>query len=211
MIINLNKLILEKNKRAWTQGHLAEVCGVSLRTIQRIEKTGVASHETIKALASVFEISIEELIYHEPENATNDISLNTKYEKQNAETIIDTNEKPSITGKFVAITGTMFVLAFVVIICGIFLPPHIADQYSFGLKSDYYLAYGLSFLILLPGIILLCLSIGLHKYNHTWSKWTLMFSTLLFLVFNIKTGFIVFILVYFLLFWKSKEKEVQNK
>ena len=69
MIINLNKLITEKNKRAWTQGHLAEVCGLSLRTIQRIEKTGVASHETIKALASVFEISIEDLIYHEAINA----------------------------------------------------------------------------------------------------------------------------------------------
>lgn len=78
MIINLNKLITEKNKRAWTQGHLAEVCGLSLRTIQRLEKTGVASHETIKALASVFEISIEELLCQEPKQILNDTTSNKK-------------------------------------------------------------------------------------------------------------------------------------
>jgi transcriptional regulator with XRE-family HTH domain len=71
MIINLNRLILEKNKRAWTQTHLAEVCDLSLRTIQRIEKTGTASHETIKALASVFEIHAKDLIYTETNNRSN--------------------------------------------------------------------------------------------------------------------------------------------
>jgi DNA-binding XRE family transcriptional regulator len=65
MIINLNRLVLEKNKRAWTQSHLAEVSDLSLRTIQRIEKTGTASHETIKSLAAVFEIQANDLMYTE--------------------------------------------------------------------------------------------------------------------------------------------------
>ena len=62
MKINLDRLKSERNKRAWTQNHLAEVCGLSLRTIQRIEKTGSASNESIQALASVFSISIEDLL-----------------------------------------------------------------------------------------------------------------------------------------------------
>ena len=51
----------ERSKRAWSQSHLAEVTGLSLRTIQRIEMHGVGSLESIKALAAVFELSVLEL------------------------------------------------------------------------------------------------------------------------------------------------------
>jgi len=51
----------ERQKRAWSQEHLAEVTGLGLRTIQRVEKTGSASYESVRALASVFSLEIENL------------------------------------------------------------------------------------------------------------------------------------------------------
>jgi len=48
----------EREKRAWSQEHLARVTGLGLRTIQRIEKTGVAAFESAKALAAVFSIDV---------------------------------------------------------------------------------------------------------------------------------------------------------
>ena len=50
-----------RDTRAWSQEHLAEVCSLSLRTIQRIENTGVGSFETVRALAAGLEISISDL------------------------------------------------------------------------------------------------------------------------------------------------------
>lgn len=43
-------------KRGWTQAQLAEMVGVTSRTIQRIEQGQKPSLETTKALASVFEV-----------------------------------------------------------------------------------------------------------------------------------------------------------
>lgn len=51
----------ERSKRAWSQSQLAEASGVSLRTVQRIEKTGVASLESVKAFASVYCLEITDI------------------------------------------------------------------------------------------------------------------------------------------------------
>jgi transcriptional regulator with XRE-family HTH domain len=48
-------------KRGWSQQQLAEVSGTSLRTVQRIEAGATPSLETLKSLAAVFEVSIEDL------------------------------------------------------------------------------------------------------------------------------------------------------
>ncbi|MGC3979961.1 MAG: helix-turn-helix domain-containing protein [Steroidobacteraceae bacterium] len=48
-------------KRGWSQQQLAEVSGLSLRTVQRIESGAMPSLESLKSLASVFEVSIEDL------------------------------------------------------------------------------------------------------------------------------------------------------
>ncbi len=55
----IRKLRLQKG---WSQEQLAELTGLSTRTIQRIEKGSVASQESISALASVFAIDREELL-----------------------------------------------------------------------------------------------------------------------------------------------------
>ena len=48
-------------QRGWSQQQLSEISGTSLRTIQRIEAGATPSLETLKSLAAVFEVSIEEL------------------------------------------------------------------------------------------------------------------------------------------------------
>ncbi|TDF38184.1 XRE family transcriptional regulator [Alteromonadaceae bacterium M269] len=50
----VKQLRLERN---WTQQHLADACDVSLRTIQRIEKYGNASYESVMSLCAVLEIT----------------------------------------------------------------------------------------------------------------------------------------------------------
>ncbi|MBT1449290.1 helix-turn-helix domain-containing protein [Glaciecola sp. XM2] len=43
----------------WTQQHLADVCGVNMRTIQRVENKGTASLETLMALCVAFDTKRE--------------------------------------------------------------------------------------------------------------------------------------------------------
>jgi transcriptional regulator with XRE-family HTH domain len=45
-------------KKGWSQSQLAEMAGVTTRTIQRIEQGNRPSMETCKALASVFEVDL---------------------------------------------------------------------------------------------------------------------------------------------------------
>ena len=48
-------------QRGWSQEQLAELCDLSVRTIQRLEKDDRASVETYKSLASVFEVNFQKL------------------------------------------------------------------------------------------------------------------------------------------------------
>jgi transcriptional regulator with XRE-family HTH domain len=59
--VDSNLIRSERENRGWSQGHLASVAGLSLRTIQRIEKTGSASFESVTALASVFSVEVADL------------------------------------------------------------------------------------------------------------------------------------------------------
>lgn len=61
MNVDVNLIKAERNKRGWTQSQLADICSLSLRTIQRIEKSGLASHESVQSLAAAYEITIENL------------------------------------------------------------------------------------------------------------------------------------------------------
>jgi transcriptional regulator with XRE-family HTH domain len=56
----------QRERRAWSQEHLAEVAGLGLRTIQRIEKTGNASYESARSLAAVFEMDVAQLRVAQP-------------------------------------------------------------------------------------------------------------------------------------------------
>jgi transcriptional regulator with XRE-family HTH domain len=48
-------------QRGWSQQQLADLSGLSVRTIQRLEKGLDASNESLKSLAAVFEIDFSQL------------------------------------------------------------------------------------------------------------------------------------------------------
>ena len=66
--MNVQKLRLQ---RGWSQQQLAELSGLSARTIQRIENGQPASAESLKSLAAVFEIDFFTL------TSEQDMSANT--------------------------------------------------------------------------------------------------------------------------------------
>lgn len=49
----------EREERAWPQRQLAEAAKVNLRTIQRLERDGSASFETLMAVAGAFDIDVK--------------------------------------------------------------------------------------------------------------------------------------------------------
>lgn len=62
----IRKMRLQKG---WSQEQLAEVSGLSIRTIQRLERGHKASLESLKSLAAVFDASVTQL--QEDENVVN--------------------------------------------------------------------------------------------------------------------------------------------
>ena len=52
-----------RTDRVWSQEHLAKASGLGLRTIQRLESRGSGSQESIRALASVFEVKADTLVW----------------------------------------------------------------------------------------------------------------------------------------------------
>lgn len=56
-------MIIRKHRldKGWSQETLAEVAGLSVRTIQRIERGGSASLDSMGALAAAFDVSISDL------------------------------------------------------------------------------------------------------------------------------------------------------
>ena len=63
MEMKLNQQLIKQMRlqRNWSQAQLAEITGLSKRTIQRIEKHGQASMESARSLAAVFETQVSEL------------------------------------------------------------------------------------------------------------------------------------------------------
>lgn len=55
-----------RQDRGWTQQQLAEIANLSLRTVQRVEKQGAGSHETVSALIAVLEVQRERLLAPAP-------------------------------------------------------------------------------------------------------------------------------------------------
>lgn len=62
MIINAFVVKKERTNKGWTQQQLADVSGLSLRTIQRVESQGQGSMETCSALCSVLEMERHTLV-----------------------------------------------------------------------------------------------------------------------------------------------------
>jgi transcriptional regulator with XRE-family HTH domain len=61
MRIDTDRVRAEREHRAWSQEHLAHVAGIGLRTVQRIESSGMASLDSAAALASAFDLPVHAL------------------------------------------------------------------------------------------------------------------------------------------------------
>ncbi len=62
MKINHELLRQQRELRAWTQNQLAEVACLSMRTVQRIERNGIAAKESAMALASALGMDLADLL-----------------------------------------------------------------------------------------------------------------------------------------------------
>ena len=62
MSIDADRLRRLREARAWSQEQLAEVAGLSVRTVQRVERGGKASLETRMALAAALEVAPADLL-----------------------------------------------------------------------------------------------------------------------------------------------------
>lgn len=63
--VNAQKIKEFREQRGWSQNQLADMANISLRTIQRMEKDGSCSIESVKSLAAVFEIDFKDLLLEE--------------------------------------------------------------------------------------------------------------------------------------------------
>ena len=73
-------------QRGWSQEQLSHFSGLSIRTIQRIERGQKASMESLKSLAAVFEVNIEDLEQETPMQYDTNQAEGTNY-----------NDRPRIT------------------------------------------------------------------------------------------------------------------
>lgn len=127
MLLNKNRLTTERQQRAWSQTQLAEVSCLSLRTIQRIEKNGKASLESVKALASVYNLKITDLSIINPK----EVSLPVL-----PQPAIDNFYFLSRTAK--VLTTTVFILSTLVLLFMLWtnIPPAWIGELRSGIFSD---------------------------------------------------------------------------
>lgn len=63
MRINGGRVRALREAKSWSQEHLADAAGVSVRTVQRVEADGVGSAETRLALAAALEVPVQTLVF----------------------------------------------------------------------------------------------------------------------------------------------------
>lgn len=57
-----NKIQNLRNRKGWTQAHLASLCGITQAMIARFEGGEVPSRKTLASLARVFDVSEKDLV-----------------------------------------------------------------------------------------------------------------------------------------------------
>lgn len=61
MKIDAGKIRAAREARGWSQDHLAQVAGLGVRTVQRVESDGSASKETLLCLSAALQLALEDL------------------------------------------------------------------------------------------------------------------------------------------------------
>ena len=75
MLVNKKKVKSLRQTRNLTQEALATQCGLNSRTIQRVERHGVASNDTVAAYCAVFGIGPDEILLTESQEERDQFHL----------------------------------------------------------------------------------------------------------------------------------------
>ncbi|WP_206485853.1 helix-turn-helix transcriptional regulator [Thalassotalea sp. G2M2-11] len=102
-----------RQKRNWSQQQLAQLSGLNIRTIQRVEKGENVGLETLKSLAAVFEVDVGML----KTESINGNELNTT--QNNKDTMIDLEKREQMARAEVKSKKGFYIL--VSFLLGIFL------------------------------------------------------------------------------------------
>ena len=103
-------------QRGWSQQQLAELSGLNIRTIQRIEKGQEPSLESLKSLAAVFNVEFSTL---KEQGMDNIIS-----ESQSAEEILAFNQVRKLKGFYIHLAQYVLVVALLAVINALTTPNH---------------------------------------------------------------------------------------
>ena len=101
-------------QRGWSQQQLAELSGLNVRTIQRIEKGQEPSVESLKSLAAVFNVEFSTL---KEQGMDNVIS-----ETQSAEEILAFNQVRKLKGFYIHLAQYVLVIALLSVINALTTP-----------------------------------------------------------------------------------------
>ena len=101
-------------QRGWSQQQLAELSGLNVRTIQRIEKGQEPSVESLKSLAAVFNVDFSTL---KEQGMDNVIS-----ETQSAEEILAFNQVRKLKGFYIHLAQYVLVVALLAVINALTTP-----------------------------------------------------------------------------------------
>lgn len=74
-----------RQKNNWSQEQLAQLSGLNIRTIQRVEKGDTVGLETLKSLAAVFDIDVDTLKNENISANTTHVSKDTQDEREKRE------------------------------------------------------------------------------------------------------------------------------
>ena len=101
-------------QRGWSQQQLAELSGLNVRTIQRIEKGQEPSVESLKSLAAVFNVEFSTLKEQGMDNVIT--------ESQSAEEILAFNQVRKLKGFYIHLAQYVLVIALLTVINALTTP-----------------------------------------------------------------------------------------
>jgi transcriptional regulator with XRE-family HTH domain len=141
----VKSLRLEKR---WSQEQLAQLSDLNVRTIQRVEKGESVGAETLKSLASVFEISTDELV----NSIDNEKNLQTE---EGTNTIKDNSQQNKAKEKVKSIKYFYAFSAFLIAVFLLFMLPNYNDGENLGPLIVVFLSFstliaGLAFHVFQP-------------------------------------------------------------
>ena len=139
--------------RHWSQEQLAQLSNLNVRTIQRVEKGEGAGLETLKSLASVFEISVDELksVIERDNQSGDEESLRSEHGKEMHE---------QVKAKVKAIRSFYAFTAFLVTVFVLFMLPN----YNGGENTGPLIVVFLSFATLVAGL-------AIYVFEPFGTKW----------------------------------------